>query len=165
MNRILLLGFGGLVLALGAVALWRVLEPDPTKIRRLVTNMARGFDDGSPNRAVAGLDAAWRDGESGIERELLRQGLIRFFFEEGRDTKTRELRYRVELPREELQVEIDPTDEKRARLSCRALFLERGEPEREVWSLGIEAELEKHEEGWRIVSTRRETLDGRRPGR
>lgn len=165
MNRFLLLAFGGLVLVLGSVALWRVLEPEPTKIRRLVSGMARGFDEGSPNRAVAGLAAAWRDGESGIERELLRQGLIRFFLEEGRDAKTREPRYRVELPPEELRVEIDPADAKRARLACRALFLERGEPEREVWSLGVEAELEKHQDGWRIVSTRRQTLSGRRPGR
>lgn len=142
----------------------RSLASDEARIRWLVEAMAEGFEDRSAGRAVGGLAKDWRDLTSGIEREELRQGLVAWSFE--RRDSAGEAPYRVELPEERFEVALDPEDEDAARLACVARFLERDgeDAERVVWEVAIEAELERREEGWRIVRTTHETLLGRRIG-
>lgn len=143
----------------------REARTDPVaRIRALLESMADGFSDGSPGRAVRGLSEAWRDADSGIDRDQLRAGLAGFFLQEGRDALTHELAWRAELPPDELHIVWDPQLPDRATAEGRALFHRRsGASERVAWELGFVAEFELGDDGWRIARTETRTLSGRRP--
>lgn len=163
MRRFALLALGLALALVAGRAVFRALASEETKIRRVVGEMAAGFDAGSANRCVAGLADSWRDETSGLEREWLRQGLAQFFFQQHQAGGGAE-RYRVELPEAAFVVTLVPERPTSARLECVARFLELGPPETLAWEVSIRAELERGTAGWEIVATRHRTLSGERIG-
>jgi hypothetical protein len=164
MRRVLI----GLI-ALSALALIAqracvALASQATRIRWRLEEMESGFNEASLGACLRGVDEAWRDAESGIGRAELADGLRALFLQEV-DPETKRFRCRVELERESLDVQIDPQDERRAKVVLLARFelLER-DAWTPTWRARISADLARDEErGWRAVRSSHETLesDGR----
>jgi len=149
----------GLYLGVGLVV--RLLASDETRIRWLVEQMEEGYNTGHPGSCVGPLAKDWRHEGYGVDREMLLGGL--FQTARDRDPKTRELRSRVTTDLESLAIAVDGD---RATLTARATFEGlRGGAWQEVWRLEIEAELERRDEGWRIVRSRHHDLQGTFVGR
>jgi hypothetical protein len=142
-------------------ALYRALASDETKIRWMVADMVRGYDEGDVGDCIGAFAESWRHEGSEITRELLRGALIQTALE--RDPATKRQSSRVEIQAESLVVTVAGD---KARLECEARFsrLRHGEWE-PTWDLHAEAELEKGEHGWRIVQSRHRDLRGTELGR
>ena len=142
-------------------ALYRALASDETKIRWMVQDMVEGYDEGDVGDCIGPFAADWRHEGHEITRELLRGALIQTVLE--RDPATKERVSRVDLDEDALVVTVDGAS---AHVAGEARFsrLRRGawEP---VWTMRAEAELEKREEGWKIVRSRHQDVKGTELGR
>ncbi len=158
LKRILVVVLVLVVGFLGVRSAIRALASDETKITWLIEDMAEGFNDGRAGTAVGGLAAEWRHEGSRVDRDLLREVLAREVLS-ARTSRSGELPHRVAIPEELLLITVE---EDFARVECEAIFDERNEEEwKTVWCVRIWAELERGEDGWRIVRSRHEDLVGR----
>ena len=133
---------------------------DSTRIRWLIEKMERGFNASSARATVSGLADGFVEETSGVEREEIHKFLLYLFFHE-RDPQTKEFKYRVELDPPEIDISAE---RKAATVKLAARFLERrGGTWQATWEVGIDADLKKGNEGWRIVQSRHRTERGRRP--
>jgi len=163
MKRVLIGVTAAYVLFLSGRALVRSLADDETKIRRMVAEMAEAFDEGRAGGATAGLAASWRHEGSLVDEQNLRLGLFQMF-RERRDGAGRQL-IRVRIPDELLFVEVgEGTADLRVRLEL--LATRPGEDDWQVtWSIDVDAKVVDGDDGWEIVSSRHDELEGARPGR
>jgi hypothetical protein len=148
-------------LFLGGRWLVRWLESDETKIRRLVAGMEEAYNRGSPGGCVAPLAKNWRHEGHALDRELLFGAL--FQTARDRERETRRLRSRVEVDEDAAEIAVAG---ERATLAVEACFsrLRAGAWEA-AWRLAIEAELEHGDDGWEIVRSRHQDLEGTHLGR
>jgi hypothetical protein len=160
-KKILLPLFALVALYLGSGLVIRFFASDETRIRWLVAQMEEAYNAGRPGSCVGPLAKDWRHEGSSIDREQLLGGLFQAARE--RDKETRQLRSKVEVDEDAVQVSVDG---ERATLATEALFwrLRAGSWE-ESWRLRIEAELEDGDEGWEIVRSRHQDLAGTHLGR
>ena len=154
-----LLALAGLYLGVGLVV--RFLASDETRIRWLIEQMEEAYNDGRPGSCVGPLARDWKHEGYSIDREMLLGGLFQAARE--RDKETRQLRSRVEVDEDALEIALDG---ERATLATEAVFsrLRAGQWER-TWHLRIQAELVDGDEGWKIVKSRHEDLSGTHLGR
>jgi hypothetical protein len=155
-----------LALALGAlwvVGAWLVelLTSDETKIRRLVADMEEAYNAGSPGSCVGPLARDWRHEGYEVDRELLLGGLFQAARE--RDRETKQLRTRVEVDEDAMEVTVEG---EHAALACDAVFSRlRAGQWNETWRAHLEAELADGDDGWKIVRSRHRDLRGTHLGR
>ena len=149
-----LLWFGG-----GAVLRW--FASDETKIRRIVASMEEAYNAGAPSDCVEPIAANWHHAGTELDRRELFAALLGIARE--RERETRELRTRVEV--DEAAAEIVVAGE-RATLALEAAFQRRrGAEWQPSWQVRITAELVDGEDGWEIVASRHEDLEGTHLGR
>jgi hypothetical protein len=142
-----------------ALALWRgalLFVSDSTRIRWRLEEMAEAFGDTRLRPIAAGLAPDFRERTSELERTLILEILRGFFLEHTRGP----FPYRVELPEDRIAIELDPAGGA-AVATFVADFLERtGETWEPAWSVEIEAELRKTEDGWQLHTSSHQSLTG-----
>lgn len=133
------------------------LASDETKIRRLVAEMEDGFNEGSGRRATSGLAETWKHAGETLSRDDLR-GYLLAEFHQQRSQKARRLTLRVEIPADSLAIEVEG---ERARLVLEAHFEKlAGEEWQPLWRTRIEAVLADGADGWQIVETEKDDIEG-----
>jgi hypothetical protein len=155
-KRVFLLVAAAIVLWIGGRALIRALASDETKIRRLVETMADGFDRTRMDPILQGLSKEFVDETSGATRQELREALAYLFFT-AKDETTKAFPYRA-------KVEVGSVAVHRPTAECAAevRFVDlRGGMETPAWEIGVRLDLERGDEGWKIVKSRYETRSGR----
>ena len=160
-KRILLALLALAGLYFGGRSLVRFFASDETKIRRLVAQMEEAYNEGSPGSCVGPLAKDWRHEGYELDRELLLGAL--FQTARDRDRETRQLRTKVEVDEDAVEVSVDG---EHATLTTEATFsrLRAGAWE-ESWRLCITAELQDGDDGWEIVKSRHQDLRGTQLGR
>ena len=126
--------------------------------------MVEGFDDERNARALRGFAGSYRDETSGADRELVHAALAHLFFTR-RDPETKRFDLRLEVPADELAIEVLDEDHARARGRLR-LFTGRGRADGQEsleWSVAFDAELERVDGAWRFVRSTHATEEGERP--
>jgi|ERR1043165_3248710 hypothetical protein len=161
MKRVLLAVAAAVVLFFVGRAVVRSLASDETKIRRVVENMADGFDRTRMDPVLAGLARDFEDESSGKTRQEVREALAYLFFN-AKDETTKAFAYRVEIdvPR----VLVDRTDAQAPTAQCElnARFVDvRGGKETPAWEIAVTASFVRGEDGWRIRRTKYATTSGR----
>jgi len=107
MKRILTLLLGLVVLVLGGRALFRALASEETKIRWRLERMEAGYDEGDVGDAIGPIATDWRhEGYPNATRDQVRAGLAHRTLTQ-RDRETKELRHRVDIDWETLEIEVD----------------------------------------------------------
>lgn len=164
MRRFLLVLAVLLALALGVRWVALALASDETKIRHRIEGMVEAFNDQRMNPIMAGMSPTFSDVESGYQREDLRDALRYVFFNE-RDPDTRRFALRAELLDAPLQIELQPGEPKRARVTIAVRIVRlSGEGEKPWWDARIGGDWELAEAGWRWTRTT-EVNHSERPGR
>ena len=144
----------------GGRELLSVLASDETKIARLVEGMERGFNRGRLNPCIEPLAPTWRHAGSDVTRALLADHLRAHFLTE-RHPQTKELLYRAEVDWDAFAVEVDDAGAT-IRFDIR-FFLDDGSPDRRLeWHARVDGDLEQREDGWVLVRTRHEDVEGER---
>ncbi len=157
MRRVILVLGTILFVYFGGRAALRGLASDETKIRWKIEQMFEGYNTGRAGLGVAHLHKNWRHEAYELDRELLRGALIRASMQD-RDRETKELTSRVELLEDSLVISVA---EAQANIELRAAFSRRRDGEwTEGWRIRVEADLEKGDEGWQIVTSRHDDLEG-----
>ena len=144
------------VLWIAGRALVRALASDETKIRRIVAEMADGFDRTRMDPILAGLHREFVDETSGATRQEIREGLAYLFFT-AKDEATKGFPYRA-------RVEITSLAVHRPTAECAAdvRFVDvRGGKETPAWEIAVRFELDHGDDGWRIRKSSYETRSGR----
>lgn len=159
MKRVLLLLALALVVVLGVRWVVLALVPDETKIRWVVEEMEEGFNEGSAKRSVSGLAEDWsHEHARGMTAELLQRYLFGEF-QGMRAQGDHRLDARVEVDEDELSIQVDGQE---ASLDGEATFsrLQAGEwvPN---WRVRFHARLEDRDDGWLVVRSSSEDLEGR----
>ena len=130
---------------------------DETRIRNAIEEMEEGFNEGSGKRATSGLADTWLHEGQSMRRDDLR-GYLLAEFQQQRSRKARRLTLRVDVLDDLLIVEVDGD---RAEATIEAFFEKlRGESWEPLWRMRVQASLEKGEDGWKIVRTAKEDLEG-----
>ena len=157
LKQVLTVIAGSLVLYF--VGRWVVLAlaSDETRIRWMIENMEEAYNEGKAGRCVAPLAKNWtHDSYDGVNRDLVFAVLAREVL--GPEAKQRGER-RVVVDPEGLLIEV--LDEERASLTAEVDFSRLLEEEwQSRWRARVEADLEKGEDGWRIVRSRHTDLEG-----
>ena len=137
--------------------LFIALASDETRIRWLVERMEQGYNRADVGDCVGPLADDWSHEGYAVDRDLIANA-IRADYLRDRDRETKELRRRVDVDEETLDILVDG---EKALLSVEVSFerLDRGEWA-ETWALRAAAELRATEDGWRIHRTRHEDLRG-----
>ena len=164
MKRVLTVLGTVLLIYFGGRALYRAMASDEQKIRWAVEGMFEGYNTAQPRLCVGPLAEDWRhDSWPGLDRELLRGGLFRVSMQD-RDRQTKELTTRVELVPESLFISVEGDT---ASFELEAFTSHHARPEpgadrewEERWRFHVWAQLEKGEDGWKIVTSRHEDLAG-----
>ncbi|MCA9322807.1 MAG: nuclear transport factor 2 family protein [Planctomycetes bacterium] len=133
-----------------------LFKSDEDQIRSVVSRMVTGFNDAAPKRAVGGLAKDFRDPATGFNREQIQEA-IRFLVLRNQG----KLPWSCQIADDLIDVSVDG-DTATARFGLR--FLEkRGDARESVWTLSIDAELRRNDEGWVVVKANRQTTEGNRP--
>lgn len=145
------------VLALLGVA-WRraarAFASDEELIRARIEAMVEGFEEGDVGDATAAFADDYRDHESGYGRREIADGLRALFFQGyGSDG----VAYRVELPPEEVEVQVEEGGE-RARTSLHAIFHRRrksgaNQEERVWWDARAILDWRRKGARWELVGS------------
>jgi hypothetical protein len=163
MKRFLLSALATMALFVAGRWLVHALASDETRIRWRLEDMADGFNRTRTDACLAGLALDFRDETYGAERQDVRQGLARIFFEK-KDPVTRGFLYRLDLPRESIKIDAPSADEMTAQVEMLARFFEQhGEEEELAWETRIKAEVVELDGDWYVRRTEHETLAGRLP--
>lgn len=139
-------------------AVWWAMAGDETRIRRLFATEAERFNDTAVLTVLDSFAPDWRDRTLGVDRATLRAALLWAF--QNRRMPDGAFHYRVELPDEEFDVQVDG-DGARARLPLR--LYDRTAGEEPVWELRVDAELGRQDGAWRVLGSSHETLRGGPP--
>ena len=159
MQRFLLSFFLGIALFFGVRVLIRALASDETKIRRVVSEMADGFNATRMNPILDGLAQDFLEETWGADRQMVRQGLAAMFFER-KDEVTKGFLYRLRIPEEQFRVTLDGDN---AKLELVAEFDElHGEQTKLRWKASIHADATKTPDGWKIRRAKSDSLEGER---
>lgn len=184
-----LLALVALALAYWAVsALVRALASDETRIRWVLEEMAEGFNETRLADATEGVGESFRDDTSGFGKAELIEAL-RYVFMSSKHPVTRAFPYRLELPRDELEIKLreprageigkqarasflarviepDPAPRRATRASDEdeeALDEAQGELAPRTWDLRVEADFVDTEDGWKLARSTHEKLSGSWP--
>jgi hypothetical protein len=155
-RAVLLLALAAALFLIGR-AIVRGLASDETKIRRVVEQMADGFDRTRMDPVLEGLARDFEDETSGATRQELREALAYLFFE-AVDKHTKRFAYRVEV--EIQRITVEGTN---AVCELNARFLRVGDAgESPAWEIAVTASFTRGDDGWRIRRTRHTTKSGER---
>lgn len=159
MKRFLLTAIVAFAGFFGVRAVVRALASDETKIRWVVEDMADGFNRTRMSPVLGGLSRDFLDETWGADRELVHAGLARMFFQE-KDPDTKRFLFRVEIPKDELGIEIEGES---AEMNLVATFYEvHGAVEKLAWKARMKASFVKTEDGWKIRRSESTSLEGTR---
>ncbi len=137
----------------------RLLRSDETRIRDMLSAMVDGFNEGSPSRAISGMDENYVEETTKATRDEVKQLLI-WLYLTTRDDTTGEFRLRIAVS--DLNVKVDP-DHRKAALSFQVQFFEhRTQSLQPIWRVAVEAALEK-KGSWNLASSRHRSIQGKRP--
>jgi hypothetical protein len=161
LKRVLLGLAGVLLLFLVGRAIVHALASDETKIRWLVEDMAKGFDETRMDPILVAFAEDFRDETSGADRRSLREGLA-YLFLTAKDPATKAFPYRVEVAIRELAVDDAAPDSPTADCELDARFLDlRAGASDPTWEIAVTAHWVRGEYGWRIARSSYETRSGR----
>ena len=153
------------ILLVAAQRVLRAFEGEEESIQRRFQTMAAGFNSTTMRHALGGFDPDFRDEGTRYDKQIVRRVLASMFFTE-KDELTRSFPYRVEIPAEELQVELDESDPNLARVQVHAVFHHTVRGEEELyWDLRFHGEMRKSEGRWRLWRTREVNHADRRDSR
>ena len=159
MNRFLLSALAAFAAFFGVRAIVRALASDETKIRWVLEEMADGFNSTRTSRVLGGLSSDFLDETWGADRELVHAGLAHMFFEE-KDPETKHFLYRVEIPKEEVAIDVDGDA---AGVNLAAVFFEvHGATEKLAWKAHVHAAFVKTKDGWKIRRSESKSVEGQR---
>jgi len=158
MKRVLLILVALPVLWFASRALMHALASDETLIRWQMEAMREGYNEGKMSYVVRPIHEDWRHEGQSVDRDLLKRGLLQEFFQD-RHPKTKQLMRRLDFDENALDLRVEG-DTAQLALEVRFSRLQGGEEWREVWRARIEADLTKTKEGWRLLRTRHEDLEG-----
>jgi hypothetical protein len=166
-KKVLLVVLGIAAVLAAVFALRRAIEPEENKVRRRIESMADGFNSSRAGKVLDGIAESFAEKDAGVEKEELRAFLAYLFFKE-RDPESKRFRYQVEVSK--LEVALDPPGPPegppRASVSLEANFLElRAQKFTSVWKASIQGTLEKGDDGWQVIRSSHQTVEGRRPWR
>jgi hypothetical protein len=150
------------VLALVGRALWFALAGDDTRIRWLLADEVAAFNDASALRSLRGFAEDYREETIGLDKLSLRRALLYLFTRDG-DRPTDRFAYRVEMPDEDLSVEVEPAGNRATARFRLLLFQGLNDRKPPTWELRVTAELAQGDGGWLIVRSRHETTSGEPP--
>lgn len=163
MNRLIL---AAIVLVLGGLALRLLVQgmaSDETKIRWMLEEMVEGFDEGQAGQSISGLARDWTHEGRPIDRDTIRGYVFGQTMQKGKGLP---FPWDAEVPEETLVIEVAPEGGS-ATLTAEVRFSEltgaTSEEDgtwNERWHLRLEADVQETEDGWRIVSSRHEDIQG-----
>jgi hypothetical protein len=162
LRRFFLSALAVIALFFGGRAIVRAFASDETKIRWQLDSMAEGFNETRNGAVLAGLAPDFLDETHGADRQLVRAALARLFFE-SKDPVTKAFPYRVELPREALEIDVgSPANTATVELVAR--FFEKHAGEEQVrWEIAVSAELVERDGEWLVQRSEVRTVSGRMP--
>jgi hypothetical protein len=173
----------------GVSALVRAFASDETRIRWVLEEMAEGFNETQLAAATQGVGESFRDDTSGYGKAELIEAL-RYVFMSSKHPVTRAFPYRLEIPREQLDIELRAARAGEHGEHARAKFLARviepdpaptraargaaaadeetesaatSAPEPRVWDLRVQADFTLTEDGWKLARSTHEKLSGSWP--
>jgi len=169
----------------GVSALVRALASDETRIRWVLEEMAEGFNETRLAAATEGVGESFRDETSGVNKADLIE-VLRYVFMSSKHPVTHAFPYRLEIPREELSIELreprvgehgkqararflarvvepDPLPRRGARADEDSAPGEDGELAPRSWDLRVEADFVDTEDGWKLARSTHEKLSGSWP--
>jgi hypothetical protein len=162
MRKLLIAALAGGALFIAISFLVRAFESPETKIRRRLEQMAADFDGGRAGPCARGLAEEFVDTTTGAGVGDVHAVLVRMTFAE-RDPKTNEFLHRVAFPEDSMAIRLDAADPERATVDLVAVFEEkRGSEWKVEWRVAIAAEMAEGDDGWQVLRTTHETLEGAR---
>ena len=153
------------VLMLGwflVTAMCAAMATEEQRIRWLFEAEAKAFNSASAFGVLGGFATDYRDRTLGLQRASLRGALLQAF-RSRRDLVTGQFRYRVELPVETFEAEVDAAARHGTVRTELLLFDRMAGQVKPIWHLRLGVEVEKRAVGWAITSSEHETLSGTRP--
>lgn len=154
-GRKLLLAVVGLaLLAIGGRWACYALASDETRIRWRIEDMVDGFNDCKNGRVCDGLASEFRDRTSGATRETVHAALVQLFFERV-DSRTHEFQLSAELVEDELEIQVEEGEPKRATVKAHVSIDERASDgvRRLYWDARVTGRLEERDDGWQWIET------------
>ncbi|MCP3918787.1 MAG: hypothetical protein GY711_24840 [bacterium] len=142
-----------LLLLFGIQRIRLALESDEEAIARRLQVMARGFNETTMRHALGGFDRRYQDEATGHDKRVVRQALTQLFFNE-KDETTKAFRFRLEIPEDEVEVNLRDDDPAMADVRLRAIFHERDAGvEKLWWDARVSGSMRKDEGTWRLYRT------------
>ncbi len=131
----------------------RRFASEDQRIAWLVADVAEGFNATRMRPVIRAFADDYVDEGSGTTRDRVRDILRHLYFREI-DPTSKRFRFRVEIPADELTIELPEGEPQRAMLGLHAIFycLEQG-AEVVYWDARIRAELEERDGSWKFVRT------------
>lgn len=160
MRKIALILAGLVLTFLAGRAVIRGMASEETRIRWLVQEEVEAFNATSIDRCMEVFASEYQETTTGLYRADL-QRVLRYVFQKFRDRDSREFLYHLVAPDELVDVVLRDQAETEAEADFVVVLSERGVP---VWSIRVQAELFRGEDGWRFVSSQHSTVEGARPG-
>ena|ERR1051326_3597878 len=157
----------GLFAILASICLWfagralvHALVSDETSIRWKIEAACAGFDATRMNPILDLLAPDYREETLGFSREDVRGAVASIFFSE-KDPRTKRFPYRIELVADDLAIDVEKPDAKRARVALHARVVDtRDGGARNAWEFRVNGTMEKYGDGWRLTSSTHETVTG-----
>ena len=138
------------------------LTPEETKIRRQIETAAEAFNNCRAGGCTSILDDKYRDETSHVDKNTLRLLLIKIF--QLIQNKSGDLfKYPAHVDADSLQITVHDTDPKTANVTGTVTFSDIESPDEPIWTNHLSAVFSKATGEWRIVSSRFEAVEGRRP--
>ena len=160
MRKIALILAGLVLTFLAGRAVIRGMATEETKIRWLVQEEVEAFNATSISGCMEVFASEYQETTTGLYRADLQRVLL-YVFQKFRDRDSREFLYHLVAPDELVDVVLRDQAETMAEADFKVVLSERGVP---VWSIRVQAELFRGEDGWRFVSSQHSTVEGARPG-
>lgn len=164
MRRPTLLLLGVVAVAVAAYTGRRMLASDETRIRWLLEDAARSFNEAYLAGCLEAFDNRYQDTSStpALDRTML-AATLRYVFQLRVDLKTKAFLLRVRIPEEELTIQVGRSGEQ-AEARFRLDLEEQLEGAwQSAWQLQVTANLQEAGGDWRIRQSSHETAAGRPP--
>jgi len=161
MKKAILVVIGAGLLYLFGQLLYRALASDETRIGWLLDDVARGFNKCRAGLTVEGFSEEFREKTAHKTRAELRR-VLAYLFMTHRHPESKEFRFRVKI--EGVRITFPDPPKSTAQATLRAVFHYLRKKEFEpVWTVEIDAKLENGPNGWKVVSSTHQGVDGKRP--
>ena len=164
MNRTLKLAIFVSTAVLGGWFVWRMLEGDTARIRRLVLEVETAFNAGSMGGMSAALAPNFRQKPDGLERNEVVAMLAHLFLTE-RDQKTKAFLHQVTVGRDAIDISFEEGSPPRAKLSLEVDFGRRA-PSGEfnhTARVRFDGRVEKLDGAWKLIEAEAKRIDGKWP--